>query len=289
MYKENDHLNVLNCGYLIPEIYNNIDGFQPEYYLMLEKVGKHYKIIGYKSKLLFTYKELPYDVKEIILHKCNEKAGKAFEYILSFQTSETPLNTEKSSFTLEQPVFDKEIVFSFYDNSTSKAYPGKGPNEKIPEELMMEFIPLSKKNQWRKKLSNTWNQTFQLDGKNWASVEHFIQASKYKNNHRDFYDLFSLDSGSELSKDYKKAMAASRPSGKYKGEQLREETISMDPQWDSKKEQKMMYQAQMAKFSQHDELKRILLDTKNAMLVHQHKGKTPEVYNTLMLVREKLS
>ena len=44
----------------------------------------------------------------------------------------------------------------------------------------------------------------------------------------------------------------------------------------------------MAKFSQNPELKQILLKTKNAMLVHQQRKQEPEVYNSLMLVREKI-
>lgn len=290
-YKENDIHNVLVCNKPIEEIENNVDGFQPEYYILLEKIGKHYKIIGYKNKILFTYQELPFDLKDMILDKCLEQKDNSFRYIPEFQIiSSTPHIIEKKDFIFSNvPLYDKEIVFSFYENSGNMSLPGRGPNEKIPEQLILEFASLAKEKQWRKKLSNFWNQTFVLDGKNWASVVHFIEGSKFKNEHRDFYDSFSLDSGSDLSKDAKKAWYASHSkTGLYKGERLRDESIRPDSDFNEEKKQKLLFQAQMAKFSQNQELKNILLKTKNAMLLHQRKKQEPEVYNSLMLVREKI-
>ena len=290
-YKENDFHNVLECNKAVEEIENNVDGFQPEYYILLEKIGKHYKIIGYKNKVLFTYQELPFDLKQMIQDKCLEQKENAFHYISEFQLiSSTPqIIEEKESIFSNVPLYDKEIVFSFYENSGDIYLPGKGPNEKIPDQLILEFASLAKEKQWRKKLSNFWNQTFMLDGKNWASVVHFIEGSKFKNEHRDFYDSFSLDSGSDLSKDAKKAWYASHSkNGLYKGERLRDETIKIDSDFNEEKRQKLLFQAQMAKFTQNPELKHILLNTKNAMLLHQRKKQQPEVYNSLMLVREKI-
>lgn len=290
-YKENDIHNVLECNKTIEEIENNVDGFQPEYYILLEKIGKYYKIIGYKKKVLFTYQELPFDLKQMIQDKCLEQKENVFRYIPEFQlVSVIPQITEKKETILSNvPLYDKEIVFSFYENSGDIYLPGKGPNEKIPEQLILEFASLAKEKQWRKKLSNFWNQTFMLDGKNWASVVHFIEGSKFKNEHRDFYDSFSLDSGSDLSKDAKKAWYASHSkNGLYKGERLRDESIHIDSDFNEEKRQKLLFQAQMAKFSQNPELKNILINTKNAMLLHQRKKQHPEVYNSLMLVREKI-
>jgi hypothetical protein len=292
-YKENDMHNVLECKRAIEEIENNVDGFQPEFYILLEKIGSHYKILGYRKKSIFTFQELPYDLKEMIQYKCMEQKDNTFQYILDFQrVSKKDIKTieRKKEVDLNQPIYDKEIVFSFYEHSGDTALPGKGPNEKIPEELIIEFTPLTKEKQWRKKISNFWNQTFILDGKNWASVVHYVEGNKFKNENRDFYDSFSLDSGSDLSKDSKKAWyAANSKSGLYKGERLREESILPDSDFTEGKEQKLLFQAQLAKFTQNEELKNILLKTKNASLVHQEKKKEPEVYTSLMLVREKIN
>jgi predicted NAD-dependent protein-ADP-ribosyltransferase YbiA (DUF1768 family) len=290
-YKENDIQNVLECNRAVEDVENNIDGFKPEYYILLEKIGKHYKIIGYKHKVLFTYQELPFDLKLMIQDKCIEKKENSFRFIPEFQLiSSTPQVVEKKGTIFSGvPLYDKEIIFSFYENSGDIYLPGKGPNEKIPERFLLEFASLAKEKQWRKKLSNFWNQTFMLDGKNWASVVHFIEGSKFKNSHRDFYDSFSLDSGSDLSKDAKKAWYASHSkNGLYKGERLRDESIKPDSDFNEEKRQKLLFLAQMAKFTQNPELKQILLNTKNAMLLHQRKKQEPELYNSLMLVREKI-
>ena len=288
-YKENDIHNVLECNKSIEELENNVDGFNPEYYILLEKIGKHYKIIGYKNKIIFTYLELPFDLKLMIKNKCLEQKDNSFRFIPEFQTITNTTDIENKSTFQNVPLFDKEIVFSFYENSGNSYLPGKGPNEKIPGQLILEFSSLAKEKQWRKKLSNFWNQTFLLDGKNWASVVHYIEASKFKNENRDFYDSFSLDSGSDLSKDAKKAWYASHSkNGLHKGERLRDETIKVDSDFNEQKNQKLLLQAQMAKFSQNPELKQILLKTKNAMLVHQQRKQEPVVYNSLMLVREKI-
>lgn len=290
-YKENDFHNVLECNKAVEDIENNADGFQPEYYILLEKIGKHYKIIGYKSKIIFSYLELPFDLKQMISDKCLEQKENSFRYITEFQVVDNipQVIQKKESIFSNIPLYDKEIVFSFYENSGDTALPGKGANEKIPDPLILEFAPLAKEKQWRKKLSNFWNQTFVLEGKNWASVVHFLEGSKFKNEHRDFYDSFSLDSGSDLSKDAKKAWYASySKNGLYKGERLRDESIRPDSDFNEEKKQKLLFQGQMAKFSQNPELKKILLKTKNALLLHQQRKKEPEVYNSLMLVREKI-
>ena len=57
---------MLECNRAVEDVENNIDGFKPEYYILLEKIGKHYKIIGYKHKVLFKYQELPFDLKLMI-------------------------------------------------------------------------------------------------------------------------------------------------------------------------------------------------------------------------------
>ena len=79
----------------------------------------------------------------------------------------------------------------------------KNTNEKIPADKRSLFIDLSKISNWRRKLDDTWMEApFELNGKKWASVEHYYQSAKFRIHNPDFSDLFSLDATeSEIAKD----------------------------------------------------------------------------------------
>ena len=49
-----------------------------------------------------------------------------------------------------------------------------------------------------------------------------------------------------------------------------------------------MYAAQYAKFTQNEDLKKLLLATNDAKLTHFVKGSEPVVFDELMLVRDKI-
>lgn len=157
-------------------------------------------------------------------------------------------------------------IFVFYSRSADK-YPGKGTGESlvVPPET---YLALSKIKDWRKMLSNFWIAPFWLEEKQWASVEHYYQASKFKHETPEFYALFSLDNNSELSINPVLAKAAGGKTGKYQGKQFRPTHIKVDNDFfTTERHRTEMNSAQTAKFS-NPELAAVLSLTKGAELIH---------------------
>jgi predicted NAD-dependent protein-ADP-ribosyltransferase YbiA (DUF1768 family) len=297
LYKSGDTKNVLQCGQLNDQILQQRGRFTPEFYIMIEHTGSHYKLIGYKKKQIFKFTEIPYDIKKMIVERCMEKNAGPFAIIPDFQKFKAvetksvvkDKQYEDLSESKLRGLYDDNIVFQFYSKSVDKKLPGQGNGEKIPKDRIKDYAELATIPQWRKKLSNYWVQPFSVDNHRWASVEHYYQGSKYKKVSPDFYLSFSLDSGTDLSKDPSMAKAAGGKSGKYKGERLRPiEVPTPDSDFFGSRKKKEIYAAQFAKFTQNEDLKKLLLATQDAKLTHYIRSGEPEVFDELMLIRDKL-
>ena len=131
---------------------------------------------------------------------------------------------------------------------------------------------------------------FDLDNHKWNSVEHYYQGSKFKKNNPEFYLTFSLDSGSELSRDPVLAKAYGGKTGKFKGKRVRSKEIKVDPDFfgPAGRSEAEMEAAQKAKYSQSDEAKKVLMATKDAKLVHYSRGAPSIVFNDIMSIRSSL-
>jgi predicted NAD-dependent protein-ADP-ribosyltransferase YbiA (DUF1768 family) len=293
-YESGDLSNVINCGQANDSVIQSIGEFKPEYYIIVSYTGEHYTLVGYNKKQIFKFKELPYDIKKMIVDKCIEKNSGIFSLIPDFLR----FKNEITSGLQEVPKFDElsdakirglyedDVIFVFYDKSDAKKLPGKGSGEKINPDMVKEFSQLAAIPNWRRKLDNMWIQPFVLDGHKWNSVEHYYQAAKFKGT-PEFYLSFSEESGSDLSKNPELAKAASSTSGKYKGELIRPKEVHKDVDYKKEKERNMN-NALYAKFNQNEDLKTLLRETKKTKLMHYKKGKEPELAEALIIVRDKL-
>lgn len=300
MYGAKDYNNVLQCGEFIDPIIESRGEFTPEFYIMVEHTGTHYMLIGYKKKNIYKFGEIPYDIKKMIADKCMERNAGIFNLIPDFESFKMGLSGAPVMPSFDElgeaklmNLYDDNIVFMFNSKSASAPLPGKGAGEKIPLEAAPFFAELAAIPDWRKKLSNFWTKPdkstlFTLDNHHWASVEHYYQGSKFKKGYPEFYLSFSLDSGTELSKDPALAKSAGGKSGKLKGELLRPKEVVVDPDFFLKRGVNEMNDAQVAKFTQNEDLKRMLIETKNAKLVHYVRASPPVTFDNLMILRDRL-
>ena len=327
-YQAGDTGNVLMCGDFVDSRIEDNGVFKPKYYILASYTGSHYMLITYKNRRIFTFEEIPFAVKELVLTKCMESDKGIYSYIPKFKKlkdviDEQGVAEEKKSemsskskdieslprtdagaedigdpseekydegFDTHKDVdFNDNIVFQFYSKSRDTK-PGKGAGEKIPQEDIMKFAELAEIKNWRKVLSNFHTAPFRLDGLDWLSVENFYHASKFKKSNPSFYKLFAINSKSDISKSPAMAKGAGGKTGKFKGKQIRPRKIKMDEDFfTSKENERQMYRAQMAKYKQNEDARRVLLATKDAKLQHFVRAQPPIVFYDTMKIREVLS
>jgi len=297
-YDENDLNNVLQCTSAI----ENTDEFSPDFYVFTTYSGNHYRLITYKNKRLFRFAEIPYDVKIMVVIKCMEKNSGIFNQIQDFRNFKSKLGVdtgitgggsgEEDDTDEERQMgssIDKSTVFSFYNKSGSTSKAGKGDGEKISRDKSYEYsdLDLKKHKDWRKKLDDDWGTVFHIDNMKWNSVEHYYQGAKFKKHNPHFYKLFSV--GNDFDGDVELAKAAGSQTGMDSvGKVLRPSDIKIDPDFYGNRQYEEREQALYAKFSQNDDLKQILLLTKNAVL-KKHVPKTVSKPDYLLMkVRDRL-
>jgi len=298
-YNQNDLNSVLNCGEINKEL-QRTGSFNPEYYIITSYSGNHYQLVSYHNKKILKYNEIPYHIKILVIKRCLERNSGIYYLIQEFRDLKTKLGIdpdegnpkaeqeedEEISMSGYNDLYDPKIVFMFYSKSNKKPFPGGGSHEEIPKEKIGDFSTLATIDEWRKKLDDSWmGAKFTLDGKQYASVEHYYQYAKFKNGHPDFAELFTINSGSQISKDVELCQGAGGKNGKYKKEQIRPKDYKIDPDFYPTRNKEERKRALEAKFTQNMDMKELLLNTKNAKLVQYVSGSNRKPDILLMEIR----
>jgi len=308
---QQDITSVVSCGQLNDEDLEQQGQFNPKYYIMTSYSGNHYRLITYKRKGIFTFAEIPYDIKVLVTIKCLERVGGAYYLIQDFRNFRSRLGLDPDQgFICDDDdnypglSYDKDTVFTFHNKSNNIPKPGEGMQEKIAKSRTQDFINLRKNKNanWRRILNDDWisdGHYFSTDdGLRWSSVTHYIEASKFRKQNPHFYEKFSITEGKGnplWGQSVEFVKAADSKTGfwvdkenKLMTERVRPEGVKIDPDYYSNnrnndEREKALY----AKFSQNQNLdyKEILLETKNAKLMNFHPKAEPTVDCILMKVR----
>jgi predicted NAD-dependent protein-ADP-ribosyltransferase YbiA (DUF1768 family) len=284
-FDEGDEDAVIMCSF------SGGDVTKPEYYIIATFENNHFDLVSYKDKKILKFTELPYYMKTLVVNKCIERNARVFHRVTDFRDFQTKFGIDPVANSYEDSVvvsdlYDDTTHFMFYIASADEE-PGEGSGEKISEKNKLLFKDLSKN--WRRQLDDEFVAPFMLDNKQWQTVEHFYQASKFKKGFPDFYASFSLDSDSEIANDVKKAKAAGGKSGRFEKELLRPSQIKIDADFYGGRDVVERKNAIKAKFQQNEDLKRTLIKTKDAKLLHFVRGQEPEIDKILMEVRKGIS
>ena len=289
---------VLLCGEVSKELQER-QTFTPDYYIMATYSGDHYRLISYKSRKIFQFREIPYDVKILVLNRCLSKLSGAFYMIQDFRNLKTKFGIDEDEGAPDDyadlegngELFDANVIFVFCANSDSKMKPGEASGEKIPASEKSKYAKLNTKyNGWRKKLDDDWSKTpMMIDGLKWASVTHYMQGVQYKRTHPDVYRMFSLtdDEESDLAKSVKSAKAfkgivkeveqekdldrdqKDKKAPKTKKPKKQVQVIAPDLDFDDKRREEEREKALRSKFHDNEIMRQLLKATGNALLIHK--------------------
>lgn len=166
----------------------------------------------------------------------------------------------------------------YYFSKSANKPVGQGANEFVSNPS--KYSTLNLIHNWRQMLSNFWVAPFEINGARWNSVEHLFQGYKINLADPTAGFNFSLNCGSPLSR--------SGGDEAQKNRKLRVLTFEQLQQWEGMKDT-IMKAGLYAKFSQNNDLRKVLLATQDAELWHGAARTAPSRQYLLEQVRSELS
>ena len=285
------------------KVEKKIDGkinYKPDYYILCSFKNERYKKLSYKGKEIMEFTEIPYHIKVMIIKKSMAGISGNYSVIEDFKNYASFIGIKKESSNLDDEnhensrnLYNPSIQLMFYSKSSEKIA-GDGNGDLVDIADIRLFTELSCTSNWRKKLDDSWvdlEHPFSINNKQYASVVHYYQGSKYKNGFPDFADQFALNSGSKISKDLQMCYSASSSGSITINNdiiRLRPKNVSIDPDFYRGRNIIERQKATDSKFTQKLHLREILLNTQNAQLNHYIGNKKPEIAVALMKTRSNL-
>ena len=271
-FENGDIDNILLCG----QKTENNNNKNPEYYIILDYNGCHYKLITYNGLTIFNFEYLPSEIKELICNKCLENMGGDYNYIPDFANLINKNVKNRDTKDDDNELYDvkENTVFMIHSKSANHS-PGKGTGENIVNKNRTKYTELENIKNWRRILSTHYESPFKLDGLEWNTVEHYLQGVKFKNSDPEYYKSFSLNSESKYNKDpvlVKKEIV--------KKIKLCDETYNYT---------KSLYDAYFERIKNDDFSRNVLLLTKKAKIIHYLYKKPPVPMRELMLIRKEIT
>ena len=132
-------------------------------------------------------------------------------------------------------------------------------------------------------LDDTYEVPFTTkDNLRFHTVRHYYLASQFKNGYPDIYKSFSLSGDNDINQSVQKAKSYYEKNEKKIDPTFFE--MGIEPKYEEERMNGLK-----AKFSQNLDLKRVLLETKDAKLVEFKRRDDPNVDTALMQLRKQLN
>lgn len=252
--------------------------FHPKYYIPLSYNGTHYRQILYTGRGIFSFSEIPLDLKTLILNKCVENPRNGFAVIPEWKRRLLLTGRGPARDVEREAAVTTDIQF-VYHIQAANMLPGQGAGECIPPEIGTMFRALAKYTHWRRMLDDAYPCTFQLGALEWPSITHYLTAFPYKDEYPAFYQSFALPTGRNAGLSAEQLAATMEANAARLPVCKPVSAVTMEG---------VREMALTTKFIQNPTFAWVLMLTRNAQLSRFRRKQPPEVDSILMKVRGSL-